>query len=136
MDQEQQQEPPELSLGNGGAAAQDPGDGTDPPEPKEPQAKANRLGRRPSSTKKVYMGLAQLVGDETHVGFIEVGWYRGHGHDHVKRQIAEDARNGHLEDVQDAIEGKGAVLRAVPAESWPKTEATKYERPEPKLRIG
>lgn len=118
------------------AAAPDPPQ-DDPAPPAGPPAL--RLSRRPSKTSNTYMVIAALAaqGGDERLAFVEVGWYHAHGETQARRAAIRDAENGHLPELAEWLrETRGAVIRAVPARSWPKVGATRYERPPARLMLG
>lgn len=116
--------------------------GAPDPDP-EPAAKPNRLNRRPASTAGVYMVLVAdaAIDPETgkpkvklkEAGYRELGWYRGHGHGHVRRQVVEDVQEKRIET--ELSLARGIWIRPVPAESWPNLEQPTGYQVERKLVV-
>lgn len=113
----------------------DPAAGAQHAEP-EPEGKGHRLSRRPQNPKGVYMVIRARANGQPPI-YHEVGFFRAHGPDAAKRQAVQDAEAGHLPELRNEIhDDHGVLLRAVPAASWPKVEATKLKEQAPKVVIG
>lgn len=94
----------------------------EPPEPPEPESKIKH--RRPANPKGWYQLLiGTRAGADQAVYFRECGWARANDDGQAKRILANDPETKPEIDAYAA--GDGCWLRAVPARSWPKTEATK-----------